>query len=100
MAQVTPLTEAEITDYLRQFPEWEREGDMISRTFKADSYMAGLALAAAIGTACDVLGHHPDLYIGWKKVKVSFTTHDAGNRLSAKDFAAVRKVNDLGYSRD
>jgi 4a-hydroxytetrahydrobiopterin dehydratase len=100
MPQVTPLTEAEITDYLKQFPDWTREGDTISRTFKADTYMAGLALAAAIGTICDVVGHHPDLYIGWKKIRVSFTTHDAGNRLSARDFEAARKVNELGYSRD
>ena len=62
--------------------------------------MAGLALATTIGTICDVLGHHPDMSIGWKKVTVSFTTHDAGNKLSAKDFEAARKVNDLGYNRD
>ncbi len=100
MPQVTPLTESEITEQLKLYPEWERVDNHITRTFKADSYMAGLALAAAIGTTCDVLGHHPDLTIGWKKVTVTFTTHDADNKLSAKDFEAARKVNNLGYSRD
>ncbi len=100
MAKVTPLTEAEITEHLKQHPGWERDGDSITRTFKADTYMAGLALAAAIGTTCDVLGHHPDLMIGWKKVTVRFTTHDAGNKLSAKDFEAAGKIAALGYHRD
>lgn len=100
MAQVTPLTEDEIAENLIQHPTWAREGDTITKTFKADSYMAGLALAAAIGTTCDALGHHPDIHIGWKKVKVSFTTHDAGNKLSAKDFEAAGKIAALGYHRD
>lgn len=97
---MTPLTDSEISERLNQNPGWEREGDTITKTFKADTYMAGLALAAAIGTACDVLGHHPDLYIGWKKVRVSFTTHDAGNKITLKDFEAVAKIAALGYSRD
>ncbi len=100
MPQVTPLTETEITEQLQQVPGWERDGGQITRTFKADSYMAGLALATTIGTICDVLGHHPDMSIGWKKVTVSFTTHDAGSQLSAKDFEAARKVDALGYKRD
>lgn len=93
------LTDAQIVEYLQEFPDWERDGDMLSKTFKADTYMAGLALAAAIGTTCDVLDHHPDLFIGWKKVTVKFTTHDAGNKITEKDFQAVKKIENLGYSR-
>lgn len=93
------LTEAEIAARLAQLDGWERDGDHITRTFKLDSYMAGLALAAAIGTVCEGMDHHPDLHIGWRRVRVSFTTHDAGNKLSAKDFDAAAKVNALGYPR-
>lgn len=93
------LTEAEIAARLARLNGWEREGDRITKTFRLDSYMAGLALAAAIGTVCEGLDHHPDLFIGWRRVQVSFTTHDAGNKLSAKDFDAAEKVDALGYPR-
>lgn len=93
------LNEAEIIERLQGLDGWERDGDRIKKTFKLDSYLAGLALATAIGTVCEGLDHHPDMVIGWRKVEVSFTTHDAGSKLSAKDFEAAQKIEALGYPR-
>jgi 4a-hydroxytetrahydrobiopterin dehydratase len=95
----TPLSEDQIVERLSSIPGWERDGGMISKTYQLDTYMTGLAFAAAVGTVCEGLGHHPDLYIGWKKVKVSFTTHDAGNALTEKDFKAAAAVEALNYPR-
>jgi 4a-hydroxytetrahydrobiopterin dehydratase len=95
----TALNEAEIIERLQGLKGWERDGDRIKKTFKLDSYLAGLALATAIGTVCEGLDHHPDMVIGWRKVEVSFTTHDAGSKLSAKDFEAAQKIEALGYPR-
>jgi 4a-hydroxytetrahydrobiopterin dehydratase len=93
------LTETQITDALNTLPGWERDGNMITKTYQLDSYMAGLAFAAAVGTVCEGLGHHPDLYIGWKKVKVSFTTHDAGNAITEKDIEAAKAIEALKYPK-
>lgn len=94
-----PLTDAEIEAGLTTLPGWERRGDVILRTFRLDSYLAGLAFAAAVGTIAEGLDHHPEMLIGWKRVTVSFTTHDAGSRISAKDLQAAAAVNALGYPR-
>lgn len=91
------LTETEITERLQQLTNWAREGDTITRTFKLTSYAAGLALASAIGTIADSFDHHPDMLITWRKVRVSFTTHDAGNKLSHKDFDVAQAVDLLKY---
>ena len=93
------LTEADITARLAALPGWAAENGVVSKTYTLDSYMAGLALASAIGTVCEGLDHHPDLYIGYKKVRVSFTTHSAGNQLTAKDFEAAAAIERLGYPR-
>ncbi len=93
----TALNDAEIIERLQNLDGWERDGDHLKKTFKLDSYLAGLALATAIGTVCEGLEHHPDMKIGWRKVEVSFTTHDAGSKLSAKDFQAAKKIDALGY---
>ena len=95
----TPLNETEISERLARVNGWQRDGDQISKLFQVESYLAGLALATAIGTVCEGLDHHPDMTIGWRRVEVAFTTHDAGNKLSHKDFDAAERIDALGYPR-
>lgn len=98
MASV-PLTDIEIANALGGLPGWERDGDTLTRTVKFDTYLAGTAFASAVGVIAEGLDHHPDLHIGYKKVTVRFSTHDAGNKITAKDVAAARAVNALGYPK-
>ena len=91
------LSEAEIKAGLAKLNGWERAGDALVKTFAFDSYLAGMAFATAAGVIAEGLNHHPDLSIGWRRVTVSFTTHDAGNKLSAKDFQAAAAIDGLGY---
>ncbi len=93
----TALTEAEIIERLAGLNRWERDGDMVMKTFQFDSYLAGVAFAASVGVIAEGLNHHPDMTIGWRKVTVSFTTHDVGSKLTAKDFAAAAAIDALGY---
>ena len=90
-----PLTDAEISARLARLDNWQREGDTITRTFELTSYAAGLAFASAVGIIADAFDHHPDILITWRKVRVSFTTHDAGGKLSYKDFDVAEAVNAL-----
>ena len=93
----TALTEAAIETGLAELNDWERVGEALVKTFKFDNYLAGLAFATSVGVIAEGLNHHPDISIGWRRVSVSFTTHDAGNQLSAKDFAAAAAIDALGY---
>lgn len=95
----TPLTEAEITARLSDLDGWRRDGERLVKQFSFDNYLAGLAFASAVGVLCEGANHHPDMTIGWRRVELSFTTHDAGNRLSAKDFAAAAAIDALGYPK-
>lgn len=94
-----PLTDVEIAERLAALPGWETDGGSISKTYALDSYVAGLALAVAIGTVCEGLDHHPEITIGWRKVRVSFTTHDAGNKVTAADFNAAAALERIGYPK-
>ncbi len=95
----TALSDAEIAERLAQLNDWTREGDVLLKTFKFDSYLAGLAFATTVGVIAEGLNHHPDLRIGWRTVTVGFTTHDAGSKLSANDFAAAEAIDAVGYPR-
>ena len=91
------LSEAEISAGLATLDGWARDGDALVKEFRFDNYLAGLAFASGVGVIAEGLNHHPDLSIGWRRVHVSFTTHDAGNQLSDKDFAAAAAIDALGY---
>ena len=95
----SPLTEAEINARLSELDGWRRDGERLLKQFSFDNYLAGLAFASAVGVLCEGANHHPDLTIGWRRVEVSFTTHDAGNQLSEKDFAAAAGIDALGYPK-
>ena len=99
-AQMTrALTEAEINAALAKLNGWRRNGDALTKDFQFDTYLAGLAFAASVGVIAEGLNHHPDMTIGWRRARVSFTTHDAGSKLSSKDFAAAAAIDALGYPR-
>lgn len=93
------LSDAEIDEGLAGLDGWSRAGDVLMKTFKFDSYLAGLAFASTVGVIAEGLNHHPDMNIGWRAVTVAFTTHDAGNKLSAADFAAATAIDAVGYPR-
>jgi 4a-hydroxytetrahydrobiopterin dehydratase len=95
----TALTDAQITEALAQLDGWERDGDQLTRTFKFDNYLAGTSFASAVGVIAEGFDHHPDLFIGYKKVMVSFTTHDAGSKITQKDVDIAKAINALGYPR-
>ena len=93
------LSQDEVVERLRRLHAWELDGDSIRKTYRLPNYMAGLAWATTIGTIAEAHDHHPDLTIGFRSVTVRFTTHDAGNKLSAKDFAVAEAIDAIGYPK-
>jgi 4a-hydroxytetrahydrobiopterin dehydratase len=78
------LTDEAIGAFLRTHPGWELSGEQASprralaRTYSFDSYAAGIAFVVRVGFAAEARDHHPDLVVGWRKVRVMWSTHDAG----------------------
>ena len=95
----TALTEAEIQAGLARLAGWTRDGDKLVKEFRFDNYLAGLAFATSVGVIGEGQNHHPDLVIGWRRVDVAFTTHDAGSKITAKDMAAAAAIDALGYPK-
>ena len=89
------LSAKEIEEGLAGLSGWSVEGDAIAKSFEFAQYQEGLVFASAVGLLADRLDHHPDLTIGYKKVKVSVTTH-ATNGLSPYDMELARRIERLG----
>lgn len=88
------LTDAQITEALESLSGWERKGDELARTFTFDKYLEGVTFASAVGMICEARNHHPELLqIGYKKVIVTFTTHDAGSKITQNDVDVAQAIN-------
>jgi 4a-hydroxytetrahydrobiopterin dehydratase len=80
MAKREKLTDEAIAVFTREHAGWERtrEGEALAKTFAFDDYAAGMAFAVRVGFAAEKRDHHPDLGVMWRKVRVEWSTHDAG----------------------
>ncbi|WP_424528529.1 4a-hydroxytetrahydrobiopterin dehydratase [Sphaerisporangium viridialbum] len=89
---VQPLSEEQIVAHLAGLPGWERQGDGITRTF-AHTYHECVHMAMYVAAKAREVGHHPDIHITWQRIRFAITTHDAGNRLTAKDFELAGHID-------
>ena len=88
------LSDTAISEFLTSHPGWERDGGALARTFAFDSYAAGIAFVVKVGFAAEARDHHPDLFVGWRKVKVAWSTHDAGG-ITALDTELAARCDEL-----
>ena len=73
----------------------ERSPRSLTRAFVLTDFQAALDLVNAIGAAAEEHDHHPDLALtGYRNVKVTLSTHDAGG-LTMNDFVLAKAVDAL-----
>ena len=88
------LTDAQVTDALAGLPGWERDGDMIVKTYELATFPAAIAFVVAVGDRAEAANHHPDIDIRWRRVRLALTTHDEGG-LSDLDVALATEIEGL-----
>lgn len=91
------LNAEEIRVFLTRLPTWSLKENTIEKEFRFKSYLWGLDFAYAIGKLAENENHHPDIWIGWRRVKLSFSTH-AIKGLSRNDFIMAAKC-ELEYRK-
>lgn len=92
-----PMTDEAIAKALKPLHGWTHEGDVIKKTYKFSTYLAGLAFATTVGTLAEGFDHHPDILIKWRKVTVSFSTHDAGDKVTPTDIKVAEAIEALSF---
>ncbi len=57
---------------------WRATESALEKSFTFESYGDGIAFVVAVGFSAEKRDHHPDLHVGWARVRVIWSTHDAG----------------------
>lgn len=88
------LTESELTEGLATLKGWAVEDGKLVKRFEFKTYKDGLVFAVAVGYVADKLDHHPDIEVGYAKVRIAVNTHSVGG-LSPLDLELAAEVSQL-----
>ena len=72
------LPKTELKEHLETIIDWSYENNTIKKEFKFDTYMDSIAFINQLAERSEKNNHHPDMYVGWCKVNIAFTSHDLG----------------------
>lgn len=66
----------------------------LEKEFQFKNFLEALNFTNKVGELAEQVGHHPDIYLAWGKVKVTIWTHKIDG-LSETDFIFAAKVDTL-----
>jgi 4a-hydroxytetrahydrobiopterin dehydratase len=88
MAHATKLDPRVIDAWIGEHPGWERsDAGAIAKRYTFPDFASALAFVVRLGCHAERRDHHPDLELGWGRVRVAWSTHDAGG-VTELDLAA------------
>jgi 4a-hydroxytetrahydrobiopterin dehydratase len=101
-AGTPPLAGAELQRLLAQLSGWSvigggssgasGGGGRLEKEYRFPDFRRALAFVNRVGEVAEQEGHHPDIELGWGRVKLTVWTHSIGG-LSENDFILAAKAD-------
>lgn len=83
-----------LAEALEELPDWEGSEQQIHRVVQAPTFLAGIDLVSAVGSAAEEMDHHPDIDIRWRTITFRLSTHSEGG-VTDKDLVLARQIDGL-----
>jgi len=92
-----PLAPAEIATALAGLPGWALAGDALAKEFKFGSFREAFSFMTRAAFEAEAMDHHPDWTNVYNRVAIRLNTHDAGNKVTAKDVELAKKIQAVSW---
>ena len=94
---IPPLTKNEYEPLLAELgEEWEViDTHHLEKTILLKNFAEALTFTNQVGGIAEKEGHHPDIELGWGRVKIIIWTHKIDG-LSESDFILAAKISAIG----
>jgi 4a-hydroxytetrahydrobiopterin dehydratase len=89
---MTLLSKTQIDDALKTLDGWTRDGDAIRKQFTFKGFPEAVAFVNRLVPDAERADHHPDITINYRRVTLSWSTHDQGG-LTEKDIAGAQMAD-------
>ena len=74
---------------------WNETPARLEREFQFDDFRAAMAFLNRVADVAEELGHHPKIFNVYGMVRLTLTTHDAGNTVTEKDHRLAAAIDAL-----
>ncbi len=91
------LTETDISQSLKELPDWIYHDNQITKTFKFKSFKEALSFIVRVGLHAEEQNHHPEIHNIYNHVTLTLNTHDAGNTITHKDIDLARTIEQFTW---
>jgi 4a-hydroxytetrahydrobiopterin dehydratase len=91
------LTAEQVSERLAALEGWRGDTSVVTKDFEVD-YDTAIVIVAEIGKAAVDLEHRPDIDIRWDRLRVSMTTHTAGDVVTELDFLLIARIERIAGS--
>ena len=89
---MTLLTKTEINEQVKALDGWTLEGDAIRKQYTFKGFPEAIAFLNRLVPDAEQADHHPDITVNYRRVTLSWSTHDEGG-LTAKDIAGAKMAD-------
>lgn len=93
----TPLDAAAITQACATLLGWKFEADALTKTFQFGSFREAMGFMHRVAFEAEELNHHPDWTNVYNRVVVRLNTHDAGDKVTAKDVELATRIQRISW---
>ena len=91
------LKPEDVTERLKALDGWTLEGKAIRKQFAFQDFPEAVLFVSALVPGAEEADHHPDIEIHYKRVILSYSTHDSGG-LTEKDFVGAAMADAVASS--
>jgi 4a-hydroxytetrahydrobiopterin dehydratase len=88
------LDRQEAEQRLKGLSGWTLEGNAIKKQFTFKDFPEAIAFVNRLAPEAEAVDHHPDILINYKRVTLTYSTHDEGG-LTTKDFDGAATADRL-----
>ena len=86
------LSKTEIDEQLKTLDGWTLERDAIRKQYTFKGFPEAIAFLNRLVPDAEQADHHPDITVNYRRVTLSWSTHDEGG-LTAKDIAGAKMAD-------
>lgn len=92
-----PLSALEIEKALSHLHGWTQQEGALFKSFKFASFREALGFMVRAGFEAEALNHHPDWTNVYNRLDIRLSTHDAGDKITAKDVELATRLQKISW---
>lgn len=92
---IIPLNDEEITQNLNSLNGWIYADSKLTKSFEFLNFRDAVAFIMRLSFEAEQSDHHPEINNCYNRVAISLCTHDAGSKVTEKDFSLAKAIEKL-----